>query len=169
MSFGLVLPLRIAQFIFASIVAGLSGYVFHWYDVETLTNPPTYINFLIAVPIFSFISILYLEIAPRFLPKVSHPYAHLGFELLNAIFYFSGFIALSVFLSKLLYCRGKVCAAARADAVFGAMCFALWAGTTAILLLEMFRGGIKGVKTDRKAEKAMKVEREHGMTATVAV
>lgn len=71
----------------------------------------------------------------------SHPYIHFAFELFNAIFYFAGFIALSVFLSKLLFCRGSVCAAARADAVFGAFSWLLWCGTTAILTLEMFKGG----------------------------
>jgi hypothetical protein len=97
-------------------------------------------------------------------PKASHPYAHFFFEILNTLFYFAGFIALSVFLSKLLFCRGKVCAAARADAVFASFSFMLWTGTTTILALEFFKGGVQGVMTDRKAEAAMKAEKKNTNT-----
>jgi hypothetical protein len=86
-------------------------------------------------------------------------------ELLNTLFYFAGFIALSVFLAKLLFCRGTVCSAARADAAFAAFGWLLWMGSTVILGLEVFRGGegIKGLtkgfgarKTDMNAARAMK-------------
>jgi len=152
--------------------------VAHWYNSDTLTASPTQINFLIFVPIFSFLSLAYLELTPRFMAKgnthqsryihhrgaqeskltqiASHPYAHFVFELLNALFYFAGFIALAVFLGKLLFCRGSVCAAARADAVFAAFGWMLWTGTTVILALEMFRGGFKGIRTDVQAKAAMK-------------
>jgi len=156
MAFGLLLPLRIAQGIFAVVVLGLSAYVAHWYDADTLTASPSQINFLIFIPLFSFISIAYLEITPRFAAKASHPFAHLAFEIINTLFYFAGFIALAVFLGKLLFCRGSVCAAARADAVFAAFSWILWTGSTVILALEIFKGGIKGIKTDKQATAAMK-------------
>ncbi|PQE03146.1 MARVEL-like domain protein [Rutstroemia sp. NJR-2017a BBW] len=113
MAFGLLLPLRIAQAVFAVVVLGLSGYA-------------------------------------------SHPYIHLAFELLNVLFYFAGFVALSVFLSKLLFCRGSVCAAARADAAFGAFSWLLWCGTTAILALEMFKGGMGRSRATPQTTTAMK-------------
>jgi hypothetical protein len=85
MAFGLLLPLRIAQFVFSVIILGLAGYgtlwigrrwtfadssaVAHWYNADTLTASPNQINFLIFVPIFSLISIAYLELIPRFLAK----------------------------------------------------------------------------------------------------
>jgi len=141
MALGLLLPIRIAQAVFAVVVLGLSGYVAHWYNADTLTASPSQINFLIFVPIFTLISVLYLEVTPRFMSKASHPYAHFAFELLNVLFYFAGFIALSVFLSKLLFCRGSVCAAARADAAFGAFSWLLWLASSAILAMEMFKGG----------------------------
>jgi hypothetical protein len=72
------------------------------------------------------------------------------------LFYFAGFVALATFLGKLLFCRGSVCAAARADAVFAAFSWLLWTGTSAILALEIFKGGFKGVKTDIQAKAAMK-------------
>ncbi|KAM3078175.1 hypothetical protein ACMFMG_002529 [Clarireedia jacksonii] len=156
MAFGLLLPLRIFQAVFAVVVLGLSGYVAHWYDVDTLTSSPSQINFLIFVPLFTIISILYLEIAPRFMTRASHPYIHLAFELLNVLFYFAGFVALSVFLSKLLFCRGSVCAAARADVAFGAFSWLLWCGTTAILALEMFKGGMGRSRAMPQTTTAMK-------------
>ncbi|QSZ34530.1 hypothetical protein DSL72_006124 [Monilinia vaccinii-corymbosi] len=141
MSIGLLLPIRMAQAIFAIVILGLSGYINHWFNKDTLTASPSEINFLVFVPVFTLLSILYLELAPRFMSRASHPYAHLAFELLNVLFYFAGFISLSVFISKLLFCRGSVCGAARADAVFGAFNWLLWMGSSTIVALEMFKGG----------------------------
>lgn len=154
MAFGLLLPLRIAQGLMALLVLALSTFVAHWYDVDTLTTSPSQVNFLVFCPIFSFISIAYLEIAPRFAPKASHPYGHLVFEALNVLFYFAGFIALSDFISKLLFCRGSVCAAARSDAVFASFSWVLWTGSATLLALEIFKGGIRG--GDHNSVKAMK-------------
>jgi len=81
---------------------------------------------------------------------------HLAFEVLNTLFYFAGFTALAVFLGKLLFCRGSVCAAARADAIFAAFSFLLWTGSTAILALEIFKGGVQAIRTDKQAKMAMK-------------
>jgi len=43
--------------------------VAHWYNADTLTASPSQINFLIFVPLFSFLSVVYLEVVPRFMPK----------------------------------------------------------------------------------------------------
>ncbi|KAH8593230.1 marvel domain-containing protein, partial [Bisporella sp. PMI_857] len=137
----LLLPLRVVQAVFAVVVLGLSGYVAHWYNADTLTASPGQINFLIVTPIFSFLSILYLELSPRFVKKAYNPYAHLAVEAVNMLFFFAGFIALAAFLGRLLFCRGSVCAAARADAVFGAFSWALWTASTALVALDMFKGG----------------------------
>jgi hypothetical protein len=84
MGFGLLLPLRAVQAVFAVVILGLSGYgkkmrsmrfivdfdtneytVAHWYDADTLTASPSQINFLIFTPLFTLLSIAYLEITPR--------------------------------------------------------------------------------------------------------
>lgn len=72
----------------------------------------------------------------------SHPYAHLAIEGVNCLFYFSGFIALSVFISSLLFCRGSVCSAARADVVFATFSFLTWIASTGLLALSLFKGGM---------------------------
>jgi len=155
MAFGLLLPLRILQALIAVIVLGLSAYVAHWYDAETLTASPNQINFLLFTPIFTLVVILYLELTPRYAKRVSHPYAHFALELITTIFYFAGFIALSVFLGKLLFCRGSVCAAARADAVFAAFGFLFWVISTVILGLEIFKGGFRVAQANTAKGTAM--------------
>jgi hypothetical protein len=74
----------------------------------------------------------------------THPWATLAVEAVTTLFFFAGFIAMSVFLSKLLFCRGSVCSAARADAVFAAFAWLSWSATTVLVALETFRGGFRG-------------------------
>jgi hypothetical protein len=64
-------------------------------------------------------------------------------EVLNVLFYFAGFIALAVFLSQLLFCRGSVCAAARADTVFASASFLLWVGSTYLMAKDVFKLGFR--------------------------
>lgn len=60
------------------------------------------------------------------------------FEITNMLFWLSGFAALAVFLSRLLFCRGAVCSAAQADAVFAALSFAVWTASSVITAREVF-------------------------------
>jgi len=152
MAFSVFLPLRIVQGILAAALLGLSAYVANWYDTDTLTASPTQINFLIFTPLFSALSMVYLIVVPIYMERISHPYAHLFFEVVNMLFYFAGFVALTTFLSQLLFCRGSVCAAARADAVFAALTWVTWTVSATIC----FRTIYKGLKTDRVATAAMK-------------
>lgn len=72
---------------------------------------------------------------------VSHPLAIVGVEAANVLFYFAGFIALSIFISKLLFCRGSVCGSARADVAFGGFEFLLFAATTFFAVRDGMKGG----------------------------
>ncbi|OBT68119.1 hypothetical protein VE03_01466 [Pseudogymnoascus sp. 23342-1-I1] len=139
----LLLPLRIVQLLTASAVLVLSSYVAHWYDADTLTASPSQFNFLIFTGVWSLLSIFYLEIVPRRWPRGSHPYAAFALSSLTTLFHFSGFIALAVFLSKLLFCRGSVCNAARADVGAASFGFVLWLASTAMMGVEIFKGGLR--------------------------
>lgn len=86
----------------------------------------------------------------------STPYIHLAVSLVTTLFYFAGFVALAVFLGKLLFCRGSVCAAARADAAFAAFSWLLWTASSTLIGLQVFKGGLAGLKTDKQAKSAMK-------------
>lgn len=123
------------------------------------------------MPVFSLLSIAYLELAPKFLAKcesmtpstqmdepqsnsvvslVHHPWAVLALETSNVLFYFSGFVALAVFLNKLLFCRGAVCSSARAATVFSSFEFALWAATSFFTIKDAMKGGFLGIRLGRK-------------------
>ncbi|RDL38271.1 Uncharacterized protein BP5553_02611 [Venustampulla echinocandica] len=141
MKLDFMLPVRVAQGVFAFVIIVLSSYVAHWYDAEILIASPSQVNFLIFLPLFSMISIAYLVLAPILMPRASHPFVHLAVEAVNTLFYFAGFIALAVFISKLVFCRGTVCGAARAASAFAGFSWLLWTGTTALVILKMMKGG----------------------------
>jgi len=153
---GILFPLRVLQIILALIVLGTAGYVANWYNSDTLTASPSQVNFLIFVPLFSFFTVAYLEITPRHAPRASHPYAHFALEIVNVIFYLSGFIALAVFLSKLLYCRGSVCASARTSSIVAAISCVTWVLTTILLGIEIFKGGFRVAQANLARSQAMK-------------
>ncbi|KAM7200533.1 Membrane-associating domain containing protein [Naviculisporaceae sp. PSN 640] len=136
-----VLTLRAIQVAMSFIVLGLSAYVASWYNNDMATASPGQINFLIFASLYSIVSIVLIEVVPRFMPRASHPYVSLGLEFTNVVFWFAGFVSLAVFLSRLLFCRGSVCAAARADTAFGAFLWILWTVTQVFLALDVFRSG----------------------------
>lgn len=103
---------------------------------------PLSFNFLMFAPVFSIVSIAYLVLGPRYLSvRWTPPYALVGVEAINAIFYFAGFIALAVFLSDLLFCDGTVCAVGRATSVVAAAEFITWMGSTLIRAKKMILAG----------------------------
>ncbi|KAL2127433.1 hypothetical protein VTI74DRAFT_10751 [Chaetomium olivicolor] len=148
MSFSVMLVIRITQGLFASLVLILSGFVANWYNTTTTVPTPSEIKFLIFGAIWSCLSLLCIEVMiPRFLPRTLKTHHHLlllPLEATNALFYFAGFIALSVFLSKLLFCRGAVCHVAQADVALAAFSFAVWTASAVITGLESVRAGRKG-------------------------
>ncbi|OBT98218.1 hypothetical protein VE01_03837 [Pseudogymnoascus verrucosus] len=152
MGYAFLFPLRVLQVVTASMVLILSSYVAHWYDADTLTASPSQFNFLIFTGVWSLLSIFYLEIVPRRWPRGSHPYASFALESLTTIFHLSGFIALAVFLSKLLFCRGSVCNAARADVGAASFGFVLWVVSTATVGMEIFKGGFRRAGAGGKVE-----------------
>lgn len=70
------------------------------------------------------------------------------------LFHFAGFVALAVFLTKLLFCRGTVCGSARAMTVFGAFEFALWGVTAALTIKDALKGGFSGFSFPGRARGA---------------
>lgn len=73
----------------------------------------------------------------------ANPYIALGVEFTNVLFWFAGFVALAVFLSKLLFCRGAVCHAAQADVAFAALAWMSWTGSAGILAASVFKAGFR--------------------------
>ncbi|KAF4123729.1 Membrane-associating domain [Geosmithia morbida] len=138
------------------------------------SSSPSSVDFLLFAPIFSLFSAAYLELAPRLAPRASSPAASMAVEVTNTVFYFGGFIALAIFLSRLRFCTGALCAVARATSVVAAAEFASWIATAILLAKLLFRGGPEhgnGVHSvqplgTQMRQKQMQEEREAGMRRT---
>lgn len=108
-------------------------------------HKPTHIAcfpILIRCYLFIYLCIyIYIYLHPTQHTIAFHSAAALGLESANAVFHFSGFIYLAVFIGKLLFCRGSVCAAARAASVFGAFEFLFWCVSAALAAKEVAAGG----------------------------
>lgn len=112
---------------------------------------------MIAASILSILSLIYLELVSKFVPRLHHPYAAIAVEATNTILYFAGFIALAIFLGSLTLCGGPVCSAGRADTVVAAGQFTSWIATTFFMAQELFRRhtmGLKDTTGDREMTQA---------------
>ncbi|KAK0613782.1 hypothetical protein B0T14DRAFT_285176 [Immersiella caudata] len=134
------LVFRAVQGLFSVVVLALSGYVAHWYNTDTLTSSPTQINIMIFSGILSLISLILLEGVPRIFPRFAHPWEFLFLEFTNVVFWVGSGMSLTVFLSRLLFCRGSVCAAAQTNAVFSFVLMGAWLNTFIPLAMDVFKG-----------------------------
>ncbi|KAL2753774.1 hypothetical protein ACRALDRAFT_1065018 [Sodiomyces alcalophilus JCM 7366] len=143
MGIDLILSLRIVQGLLALAVLGTSAYVVEWYFRVTRFAAPSEFTFLIFAPTWTLVSLAYLELTPRLAPRASHPYAALTFEFLNMVFYFSGFVALAVFLGRVVFCSGAECIAARIAVVAASVEFVLWTVTFGLMVKYVFKSGLQ--------------------------
>lgn len=117
--------------------------VVDYYFTRTIFSSPSIFNFLLFAPVWSLLSVAYLEVTPRFMPRASHPYVAVLFELTNAIFYFAGFIAAAVFVGRATPCAGPECAVARVIVVAASLEFVLWCATLVWLCKDVFKRGFR--------------------------
>lgn len=94
--------------------------VAHYYNDYIDLASPSQINFLIFTSIWTLLALAYLTLSPWLFPRAAHKFAILAVETLTMLFWFAGFIALSVFVSNLILCGGRACNSAKAACVFGA-------------------------------------------------
>ncbi|KAG5944292.1 hypothetical protein E4U53_006901 [Claviceps sorghi] len=135
--------LRALQGLLAAGNLILSAYVVNWYCTNTSQAPPNSVDFLLSASIISMLSILYLELSPRFLDRVAHPYVFLAVEGLNSILYFAGFIAIAVHIGSLAFCnRGNMCSASRGNSVVAAGAFCAWIASTILTAKRMIVEGV---------------------------
>lgn len=74
---------------------------------------------------------------------------------------------MAVFLDHLLYCRGAVCASARAATVFAAFSFALWGVTAGLAVKGTFNGVFAGLLARRSGAKSGTSNQNPQMTEAV--
>jgi len=138
MAFAFSLPLRIAQGVLAIVVLGLMAYVVNNWTFWTWA--PASANFLLFCSVWTIIALVYLIIAPLHFPVTAHKFGILAAEFLTMIFWFAGFIAVAVLLTD-IGC-GKhwgPCRAAEAATVFAAFEWLLFAGTTVMASVHVWR------------------------------
>lgn len=162
------LSLRFLQLVLSVASIGLSAYgtfpamastawvegrltlpeVVHDYDQRSRGSAPSPFSYLMTSSIVSIISVVYLTVAPLYIPRIYHQYAGVVVESVNAALYFAGFIAIAVFIGSLIMCEGTVCSCARADAVVAAGQFTAWITTTAFTAKELFQKTFQEPKKD---------------------
>ncbi|KXJ96974.1 hypothetical protein Micbo1qcDRAFT_229755 [Microdochium bolleyi] len=158
----LFLALRTAQLVFALVVLGLSGHVAATWThsnsgLSASSSPvPSEVAFMIICSVVAMLSVVYLELAPKFLPSISHPYASISLETTNTLFLFAGSIALAAFLDRLSPTATSSCpfgtsgasswsghciniAAAAAAAALGIVAALLWALSAFLTINDMFK------------------------------
>ncbi|MCJ1470675.1 hypothetical protein MMC07_009322 [Pseudocyphellaria aurata] len=135
------IPIRAVQFFCALVSLGLNGYVAHWYNKYSFYDDSiSEVNFLIFVSLWTGLITIYLAITQFKFPHLAPAIAVLVLDALTMLFWFSGFIALAVYHSNLGECRGRVCDDLVAAIVFGAFEWVLFAATTVLGALAIFRG-----------------------------
>jgi len=89
----------------------------------------------------------------RFSSSVYLPLVAIGLHAVYGLFYFSGMIAMAVFLRNLLFCRGTVCTAAQSATGLAGLQVAVFIGLSVILGLNWqklvrkpARSGLRGPK-----------------------
>ncbi|TAQ83460.1 hypothetical protein B7494_g8216 [Chlorociboria aeruginascens] len=136
MAFAYSLHLRVVQGLFAVIILGLMAYVNSW----SYYWSPSSANFLLFVSVWTLLTLLYLTLAPLHFPTAAHKFGILGAEALAMLFWFAGFIAFAVLLTDIGCGRHwAVCRASEAAVVFAAFEWLLFAATTIMASLHVWR------------------------------
>lgn len=119
--------LRIVQGILALIVVGTAGYVVNYYrEAPTPRKAPSEVNFLIWNFVWTVLALLYLGLAPTYVPNLYHKWAVVGAEGLSVLFWFCGWVAMAAWLGNATVCFGTVCGCARAAVVFAMFEWIAW-------------------------------------------
>lgn len=119
--------LRIVQGVLALIVVGTAGYVVNYYrQAPAPRKAPSEVNFLIWNFVWSVLALLYLGLAPTYVPNLYHKWAVVGVEGLSVLFWFCAWVAMAAWLGNATVCYGTVCGCARAAVVFSVFEWIAW-------------------------------------------
>ncbi|GAP91610.1 putative non-classical export protein 2 1 [Rosellinia necatrix] len=126
---------HIVAAIFAIIELGLTAY---W---SSLYNSlfgfggysPSSVNFMIFNSVWSILVLIYIGLTPLYMTSVFHRLAALVLNVLTAIFWFAGSIAVAVGFGGPYECHDSGCSSAEAAIAFG---FFLWAIFTFLAVID---------------------------------
>ncbi|KAI0506684.1 membrane-associating domain-containing protein [Xylaria bambusicola] len=134
MAFGFAPIVHIVAAVFSIIELGLTAYwasLYHW----GYTNySPSSVNFMVFNSVWSLLVLAYIGLVPLYMTSVFHRLAALALNVITAIFWFAGAIAVAVGFGGPYDCRGNTgCQVAEAAIAFG---FFLWAIFTFLAVVD---------------------------------
>ncbi|KAH8162477.1 hypothetical protein CIB48_g5785 [Xylaria polymorpha] len=136
MAFTFAPIVHIVAAVFAIIELGLTAYwasLFNSYLGFGGTSPSS-LNFMIFNAVWSILVLIYIGLTPLYMTSVFHRLAALALNVVTAIFWFAGSIALAVWFGGPYDCQGgRACQVAEAAIAFG---FFLWALFTFLAVVD---------------------------------
>ncbi|KAI3319295.1 membrane-associating domain-containing protein [Xylariaceae sp. AK1471] len=136
MAFTFAPILHIVAAVFAIIELGLTAYyasLFHGFRYFGGDSPST-VNFMIFNSVWSILVLVYIGLTPLYMTSVFHRLAALVLNVITAIFWFAGSIALAVVWGGPYQCNGDTgCGSIEAAIAFG---FFLWAIFTFLAVVD---------------------------------
>ncbi|KAI1347107.1 membrane-associating domain-containing protein [Xylaria sp. FL0043] len=150
MAFGFAPIVHIVAAIFAIVELGLTAYWASLYSFGLGNNSPSSINFLIFCSVWSLLVLLYIGLTPLYLTSVFHRLAALALNVITAIFWFAGAIAVAVGFGGPYDCRGSTaCSSAEAAIAFAFFLWAIFTFLAVIDALESLRRRGHHVETNK--------------------
>ncbi|KAI8623192.1 membrane-associating domain-containing protein [Xylariaceae sp. FL1651] len=126
MALGFVPIVHVVAAIFAIVELGLTAYLASLYDTYFGFGgySPSRVNFMVFNSVWSILVLIYVGVTPLYMTSLFHRLAALVLNVVTAIFWFAGSIALAVFFGGPYNCDGSsACQSYEAAIAFG---FFLW-------------------------------------------
>ncbi|KAH8811182.1 membrane-associating domain-containing protein [Xylogone sp. PMI_703] len=155
-----IFPVRVVQAVFDIIILGLMAYIVN--DWAWGTWSPSQANFMLFCSVWTILALVYLVFAPIHFPTTAHKLGIFAAEFVTMVFWFAGFIALAVLLNDVACgTRWGPCRAGIAACVFGGLEWLLFAATTIMSGLHVWRTG--GARGSPKHDPNMEVRQYPGV------
>ncbi|KAK6353392.1 hypothetical protein TWF696_005358 [Orbilia brochopaga] len=141
MPFSPILGIRIGQALLSIIVLGLDAYAISAFNKTESGSSPSSMNFVIFCCIWTWLSLAYILVTPRFLPRLHDKFIILGVEALANIFWFSGFVAVAAYVGDHnISCPEAVCGSIKATIAFSCFEWLAWLASLVLVCLSVFKG-----------------------------
>ncbi|KAK6496350.1 hypothetical protein TWF481_002375 [Arthrobotrys musiformis] len=141
MGFSPILAIRIAAGVISIIVLGVDAYAISAFNNTRGGSSPSSMNFVIFCVIWTWLSLAYILITPRFLPRLHDKWILLAVESLATLFWFSGFVAVAAYVGDhSITCPESVCGSIKATIVFACFEWLAWVASLVLVCLSIFKG-----------------------------
>ncbi|KAI0906059.1 membrane-associating domain-containing protein [Ustulina deusta] len=151
MALGFAPIVHVVAALFAIVELGLTAYWASLYSVGLGSYSPSSINFMVFNSVWSILVLLYIGLTPLYMTSVFHRLAALALNVVTAIFWFAGSIAVAVGFGGPYDCRGSTaCSSAEAAIAFGFFLWALFTFLAAVDAIESLRRRGHHVETTKQ-------------------